>query len=333
MKKAIFCLVMLICAFNAEAQFAPPAGQTGTSAMHKDSSAFITWATGCIITRGYRDVSDTTLGYASAGDSSMAIGIAGTGGVVSLGDNGTAILTFLNPITNGAGYDFAVFENGFSDTFLELAFVEVSSDGINYFRFPATSNTQDTLQIGSFGAIDATQINNFAGKYRANYGTPFDLQELQSQTGLDVNNITHVKLIDVIGCIQDIYATYDSFGNKVNDPWSTAFASGGFDLDGVGVINQLTDIFENTEMVSNFLIYPNPAFLNFNISYELKKQSEIKLSVTDITGNIAKLIKEEKQGAGTYSLQINMDKFDAGIYFIQLQQNDSVITQKIILSK
>ena len=83
-------------------------------------------------------------------------------------------MQFSTPIFDGANWDFAVFENGFSDTFLELAYVEVSSDGINYFQFPCTSYTQDTLQIGGFGSVDATKIDNLAGKYRAHYGTPFD---------------------------------------------------------------------------------------------------------------------------------------------------------------
>ena len=279
-------------------------------------------------------MSDTTFGYASAGDSSMAIGIAGTGGVVSLGDNGTAILTFLNPIKDGAGYDFAVFENGFSDTFLELAFVEVSSDGINYFRFPATSNTQDTLQTGSFGATDATEINNFAGKYRANYGTPFDLFELQSISGLDINNVTHVKLIDVIGCIQDIYATYDAFGNMVNDPWSTPFGSSGFDLDAVGVINQqTTEIAENDQFVSDLLIFPNPVVSIVNINYDLKKRSKIKLFVLDITGKIIQQTVPKEQSEGFHSLELDLNKLDPGVYFIQIEQNDLMIIQKIILSK
>ena len=58
---------------------------------------------------------------------------------VALGQGGTATLTFAQPITNGPGYDFAVFGNGFSDghpEWVKPAFVEVSSDGVNFFRFP-----------------------------------------------------------------------------------------------------------------------------------------------------------------------------------------------------
>ena len=89
--------------------------------------------------------------------------------------------------------------------------MEVSSDGVNYFRFPATSYTDTTVQTGSFGSTDATKINNLAGKYRALYGTPFDLEELKNENGLDVNNITHIKIIDVVGSIQNQYASRDQY--------------------------------------------------------------------------------------------------------------------------
>ena len=239
MNKIITAFLILLLSTTLFAQFPGAVGTTGTTSIYKDSSAFISWATNCSVKRGYQDISNTSLGFANVGDSTMALGIAGSNGVVSLGDGGFAIVTFVNPITNGNGFDFAVFENSFSDVFLELAFVEVSSDGVNFFRFPATSNTQITTQIGPFDNTgDATKINNLAGKYRAQYGTPFDLQELIGLVGLDINNITHIKIIDVVGSINPLFATYDINNNPINDPFPTGFASGGFDLDAVGVIHQ-----------------------------------------------------------------------------------------------
>src|SRR6185436_14379894 len=141
--------------------------------------------------------------------------------------------TFQNPVYNGPGFDFAVFENGFYTAsplaFLEFAFVEVSSDGNNFFRFAATSNIQDTTQVPMTG-VDCSLVNNLAGKYVSGYGTPFDLDELKNTSGLDINNVTHIKLIDVVGTVNDSYATHDQYGHKINDPYPTPFASSGFDL-------------------------------------------------------------------------------------------------------
>ena len=124
-----------------------------------------------------------------------------TTNAISLGDGGYAILTFEKPIINGDGFDFAVYENSFNDYFLELAFVEVSSDGLNFVRFPATSLTPTDRQIAGDGTIDATNINNLAGKYRVGWGTPFDLEELRDSANIDINNISVTIFINIFGRI------------------------------------------------------------------------------------------------------------------------------------
>ena len=43
---------------SAFAQFAPPAGQIGSTAIHADSSIFVGWANACSLTRGYQDISN-----------------------------------------------------------------------------------------------------------------------------------------------------------------------------------------------------------------------------------------------------------------------------------
>ena len=194
------------------AQYPPAAGMQGTTAIHADSSCFVAWAIGIEIERGYINMADTTYSIegnnkASHGNPFDAIGKANNS-VVSLGDKGVAIITFEYPIINGDGWDFAVFENGLNDNFLELAFVEVSSNGIDYFRFPSVSLTQTENQTGGFGSSDPTLIHNLAGKYRVYYGTPFNLDDIEDDISLDKQNITHVKIIDVGGSI-------DSFNRNV----------------------------------------------------------------------------------------------------------------------
>lgn len=217
--------------------YAPAAGQAGSTAIHMGDPSFVAWATGVEVVRGPMDLSNPGDGDASYGTAGNALGqaVGDSYDVVSLGDGGQATLTFDSPIYNGSGWDFAIFENSFSDTFLELAFVEVSSNGSEFFRFPSVSLTQTDTQVGGFGALDATNIHNLAGKYRQGYGTPFDLEGLAGTAGLDVNSVGWVRFVDVVGSIDDDYATYDSLGNKINDPWTTPFASSGFDLDAVGV--------------------------------------------------------------------------------------------------
>ena len=252
--------------------FCGPVGTDGCDAIAATSGDIVAWATACTVVRGPQDISDADSPLASFGSEDNAVGQAtvNTMLAVSLGDGGMATLTFEKPIANGEGPDFAVFENAIRSQitggyFMELAFVEVSSDGERFVRFPATSLTTTDVQVGSYGEIDPTYINNLAGKYEVGYGTPFDLAELADSTGLDINRITHVRVVDVVGSIDPQYATYDAFGHMVNDPWPTPFASGGFDLTGVAVMHQNTESVEDVVSVA-ISVYPNPATEQLTVS-------------------------------------------------------------------
>lgn len=224
--------------------FCGAVGTEGCNAIKADSSAIVAWATGITVVRGPQNIANPDGPVASTGTDSNALGMATLSNslmVVSLGDGGSATLTFAHPIRNGEGPDFAVYENGFGDSFLELAFVEVSSDGERFVRFPATSLTQTETQTNGYGTTDPTFINNLAGKYRIGYGTPFDLAELADSTGIDIDSIVYVRVVDVVGSIDPQYGTYDAFGHIINDPWPTDNVSGGFDLSGVGVLHERID--------------------------------------------------------------------------------------------
>jgi hypothetical protein len=212
------------------------------------SSSFVEWANSFTnLIRGPQDIANPGGAAASFGSGNSALGTPNGTDVVSLGDGGRITLGFATPIANGPGADFAVFENGLSvggNVFAELAYVEVSSDGTNFFRFPSVSLTPTDTQVGSFGTIDPTNVHNLAGKDIANVGTGFDLTDLAGVSpSLNVNDITAVRLIDVVGRIAPIAGSYTpsmdsaSPSDIINDPYPTAFASGGFDLDAVGVIN------------------------------------------------------------------------------------------------
>jgi hypothetical protein len=141
-----------------------------------------------------------------------------------------------NPISFGVATFDGLDEKGNLYDHLS-SFAPRVADGERFVRFPSVSLTPTDEQVDGFGSLDPTNIHNLAGKYRQGYGTPFDLEDLADSTGIDINNIRFVKIIDVVGCIQPEYASYDSEGNIVNDPWPTPFYSGGFDLDAVCVIN------------------------------------------------------------------------------------------------
>ena len=223
------------------------------------------------------------------------------------------------------GLIFAVFENSFSPTFLELAFVEVSSDGQNFVRFPSISNTDTSLQVCSFGSLDARHLYNLAGKYHANYGTPFDFEELLADSAiLNINAVTHVRVVDAVGCIQDAYATRDSRGIKVNDPWSTPFASSGFDLDAVGVIHQNTTIAIQKIPSTKLTVYPNPIPQGTTLFIESKEEyNDAILQVYNLQGQ---LIMEQP-----VSNSISTKLLHQGMYLLKIQTTQQRFVQQLIV--
>jgi type IX secretion system substrate protein len=322
----LFCLVQLA----ARAQFPPQAGLSGSTAISAASAQFVGWAAQCTIQRGLRNIAIPDSGYASLGDSSLATGPADNT-IVSLGDSGVATLTFANPVIDGSGADFAVFENGFIDgadpakAFLELAFVEVSSDGINYFRFPATSLTQDTTQLGNGNYIDASKLNNLAGKYIATYGTPFDLQELAGITGLDISNVTHIRIIDVVGSV-GAHASHDNAGRVINDPYPTPFASCGFDLDAVGVIHQSgTSVISVAGNVS-VSAFPNPATDLVTISINGTVPPGLSVVITSTAG-----YKLQELPLSQHVTTVGVAHYPTGLYYLMLcDANGNKWVEKLI---
>ena len=319
MMKRISILLMALVPTMLWAQFAPEAGVAGTTAIHADSSVFVAWAKGCTVERGPQQIDDESLGLVSYGVDADALGKADTV-VVSLGDGGTAVLTFASPIFNDAGPDFAVFENPFHNVphcFLELAFVEVSSDGENYFRFPAVTNVPFDEQMGSFGVMEATLIHNFAGKYEVLYGTPFDLDEVEDNPLLNKSKITHVRLVDVVGTINPDYATYDSEGHIVNDPFPTPFWSSGFDLDAVGVIHDVAhyDVPENEKVT--LAVYPNPVKDRLTVKAE-------NLQSVEVYNLVGQLVK-------TSALPVvDMSDLNQGIYFVRVMADGKTVTKRVV---
>src|SRR5699024_4809326 len=196
-------------------------------------------------------------------------------------------------------------------------------NGVDYFRFPSHSLTQTDIQIEGFGELDPTQLNNLAGKYRSLFGTPFDLDDIEDNPLLDKKNITHVKIIDVVGSIDPEFARYDSYGNKINDPFPTPFESGGFDLDGVGVIHERGLSTEN-HLFAELKIFPNPTSELFCIT-GVPKVDNLKVYST-----------EGKPVLDSSNIQphdkIDIRSFKSGIYFVLIKSEGATGLFKLIIN-
>ena len=254
MKRVATFMVLIICiTIIAPAIGSNCSGQSyGSSHAAEDQNRFAT----------------TVVDFTGGGSTDLILGgprgrglYQGSIHVLSLGDNGSVTLGFDVIITNGPGPDFIVFENPFyingtnGAVFAELSYVEVSSDGLHFARFPSISLTPPG------GMMYPDNIENLAGVYPvlANVhtnnidtfdpddagGDPFDLDDLSTdplvQSSLvDLQNVNYIQLIDIYGdgsCL-------DSQGNPIYDP--LGFGNTGADIDAISVINYCTSDYEWT---------------------------------------------------------------------------------------
>jgi len=230
----------------------------------------------------YAPSDDEWIGAGVWNDPTKALGPA-TGenfDIVSLGDldeveiaagiePGRITLVFGDAIRNGKGYDFAVFENAFVSLYNtgggsvagqmlgELGYVEASSNGRDFVRFPSVSLTAGP--VGMYGTIEISDIHNLAGKHPNASGlctgTPFDLSDVAGDSlvvdgTVDIDDIRYVRIVDIPGSGDFLDeaasfidpATWPMWGNyadanAVYDAWVT-FGSGGIDVEAVGVLNK-----------------------------------------------------------------------------------------------
>jgi hypothetical protein len=315
----------LVASISFGQSFAPAAGQIGSTAIHKDSSVIVNWANGIMVSRGFLNSANPLLGNASFGLDNFGLGIAEADGitVVSLGDGGSATLTFPRPIRNEAGPDFAVFENGFADNYMEFAHVEVSSDGINFVRFPSVSETPLLPQLDNFSYGDCRYVHNLAGKYRQGFGTPFDLQDLENAPNLNLSFITHVRLIDVVGSTDPTFGSSDAFGNLINDSYPTEFPAGGFDLDAIAVLHELPlEIAPELAVESLQLhVFPNPTRGEITI----QSKSGGKISLYNLLGQT--LFEDEI----ATTLTLDLRTYSASVLLLVVEFDGMSYTERIFV--
>lgn len=309
--------------------------------IQKDSELIIAWADELTVVRGYINKADTTAvdqgsNRASLGELEYGQGPA-DGRTISLGDGGMATYKLASPLSDAIGPDFAVFENGFKEMvppnlwFLELAVVEVSSDGVNFVRFPAISKTQTNSQVTTFGQLEPDSLHNLAGKYPLFYGTPFDLYELRDSSAVDIQNISHIRIMDIVGSLNENFGTKDSRGNMINDPFPTPFWSGGFDLDALAILGERTSSLPTVKGNLKFHMYPNPLSINgdLNLIFDEEPERCVYISIINSLGQV--IYKNNKLTSRYLSINRSERIFNKGLFFICLTTETKTKVQRLIV--
>lgn len=181
---------------------------------------------------------------------------SGSVDVCVLGVGGSLTLGFASAIVDGPGADLSCFENGFgfggSGNFSEVAFVEVSSDGVNFARFPSNyggppspQSAFGTLPFGTFsGLVGGLPVFTNVVSNTLDPRDPvvaggefFDLAELVADPlvvsgAVDLQAIQFVRIRDAVAGVD-----VDTSGKFVFD---NGGATGSADIDAVAVCHDAT---------------------------------------------------------------------------------------------
>jgi len=92
--------------------------------------------------------------------------------------------------------------------------------------------------------------------------------------------------------------------------------------------NGITDL----PLKDNFLsVHPNPFNRNAMLKFRIEKPAEVRIKVMDVLGNCIAVLLNEHKATGEYDLPITLpDGLAKGIYFIQLQEDNTFISTKFI---
>ena len=170
---------------------------------------------------------------------------AGSLDVLTLGVDAQVTVGFDVTITNGPGADFIVFENGFEaggSIFAEVAFVEVSTNGVDFARMPSRYNGATgpfpPLLYGTFSGlaggipvlanVDTNAIDPFDPVVSG--GEAFDLADLRDHAlvtsgALDLSEIHFVRLVDMVA------------GTDLDSEGTVVWDAGAADFDAISVIH------------------------------------------------------------------------------------------------
>jgi aminopeptidase N len=99
---------------------------------------------------------------------------------------------------------------------------------------------------------------------------------------------------------------------------------------------EILDLLSNEPQIKDSFglnIYPNPSSETINVSYQLAKNAEVRLSIIDFSGNEIYTGKSEKQAQGNHFENIRISQFSSGTYIVNLQVDGLNESRKLVAVK
>lgn len=94
-------------------------------------------------------------------------------------------------------------------------------------------------------------------------------------------------------------------------------------------VSSLASVNENFNN-NNFIIYPNPAQSQIRIKFELLETKNVSFEIRNVLGQMVKIIENRAFSTGKNKIEIDVSEFSKGIYFVQLQSTNKILSNKFV---
>lgn len=98
------------------------------------------------------------------------------------------------------------------------------------------------------------------------------------------------------------------------------------------VEDEVEEIEELEKTIQELILFPNPTDNILNVGFELMNNSDVKMVVMSLTGEMID-IRDLKLEEGTQQIKLDVNRFNSGIYFIHLITKDERISKKFTVMK
>ena len=97
--------------------------------------------------------------------------------------------------------------------------------------------------------------------------------------------------------------------------------------------NQSVDLKGNPDVFVLYQNYPNPFNPTTILSYDLKTDAFVKLTVYNLVGQVVQVVIDEYQNAGYKEVSFDANELPAGIYLYKLQVGNYSSVKRMTLVK
>jgi hypothetical protein len=127
-------------------------------------------------------------------------------------------------------------------------------------------------------------------------------------------------------------ATYTTYPNVQLKIVNVTDGGNNLYVDNINLGALITSVTEMETAINDVLIYPNPTNGNFSIEYQLTKNEDITIEITDILGREVYKTVHTNQVIGTNKQEVNTF-LENGVYNFNLKMGNSTTNKKIVINK